>query len=170
MVGDVIESDRQPDYSMYVVMKNAIRDNERSKNQSRYGGAMDTTTMIVDDAPTYSYNPKPVEDGFWNRLQKGLKYIFNDSSPPQNQPVPSSSFNNRNNTVGTTNHFSFNNHNNTIGTTDPDAFSNRNNPISSTYVTSTQRPYGMTTRPMNMYSQPANYPLQTPSKYLFIYL
>ena len=161
---------------MYIVMKNAIRDNERVKSQSRYGGPMDTTTMILEDAPVYSYNSVPVEDGFWNRLQKGLKYIFHDSS---SQPIPSSSFNNRNNTVGATNSYtlnnrygtvgstnpySFNNHNNAIGTTDANAFTNRYN---TPYTASTQQPYGVNTRPMDMYSQPANDPLQTPSKYVF---
>ena len=75
---------------MYIVIKNAIRDNERVKTQSHYGGPMDTTTMIVEDTPVYSYNSAPVEDSFWNRLQKGIKYIFHDSA---SQPIPSSSFN-----------------------------------------------------------------------------
>lgn len=164
---------------MYIVIKNAIRDNERVKTQSHYGGPMDTTTMIVEDTPVYSYNSAPVEDSFWNRLQKGIKYIFHDSA---SQPIPSSSFNNHNNAVGTTNRYavnnrygtvgstnsySSNNHNNAIGTTDANAYTNR---YSTPYTSSTQRLYGLNTRPMDMYPQPANDPLQTPSKYVFDFI
>ena len=160
---------------MYVVMKNAIRDNERMKSQSHYGGPMDTTTMIVDDAPVYSYNSTPVEDGFWNRLQKGLKYIFQDSS----QSIPSSSFSNQSNTVGTTNPYTYNNRYGTTGSTNLYSFNNHNNTIGTTdtnpyrynyytpHTSSIQRPYGMNTRPMDIHTQPTNDILQTPSKFAF---
>ena len=58
-------------------------------------------------------------------------------------------------------------HNNAIGTTDANAYTNR---YSTPYTSSTQRLYGLNTRPMDMYPQPANDPLQTPSKYVFDFI